>query len=114
VIENARNDCSGSGTKHDKLVVHADPDLMDIIPQYLENKRHNIGELLEALNQGDFEFIRATGHNLKGSGSGYGFEEITRLGAEIETKAKEKDTEAVRMHISGLSAYLDRIEIVYE
>jgi hypothetical protein len=52
------------------------------------------------------------GHQLKGTGQGYGFPEITRTGAAIESAAVAGDEETIRSQIRVLDAYLDRVEIV--
>jgi hypothetical protein len=52
------------------------------------------------------------GHQLKGTGQGYGFTEITRTGAAIESAAIAGDEDRIRSQILTLAAYLDRVEIV--
>jgi hypothetical protein len=49
---------------------------------------------------------------MKGTGQGYGFKEITRYGAAIESAAIAGDEEQIRRQILVLAAYLDRVEIV--
>ena len=47
-------------------------------------------------------------------GGGYGFDEISRLGAEIETKAKSGVLDGVDTLIDNMADYLERIDITYE
>lgn len=91
-----------------------DEDLAELIPGFLENRRTNITQMLTALANGDFDTIRAIGHDIKGSGGGYGFDAITEMGAALETAAKQQDGGAIRRHIDALRFYLDHIDIVYE
>ncbi|MFC1859205.1 Hpt domain-containing protein [Thermodesulfobacteriota bacterium] len=102
-----------SDFKGDKILVHVDPELRELVPGYLENRRKDVDFFREALEMADFESIRAKGHDLKGSGGGYGFNGVTEIGGWIEKAAKEKNSRAIREQINNLSAYLGKITIVY-
>ena len=97
-----------------RIVVRIDPDLADLIPGFLENRRKDITNILAALEKKDHETIRVLGHSMKGCGSGYGFDEITELGRALEQAAKNQDEEDIKGKTAELSAYLDSLEIVYE
>lgn len=92
--------------------IHVDPELASLIPGFLANRRADIGLILAAVNRGDFETARVLGHSMKGSGGGYGFEGITDIGGDIETAAKQGDSTVIRTHVTALSSYLARVEIV--
>ena len=98
----------------DKIVVHVDIDLEDLIPGFLENRQKDVQSLENALKENDFEKLRSVGHNLKGVGGGYGFPDMSKMGAEIEVGAKENNMEKVSENVQKLSHYLSNIEIVYE
>jgi CheY-like chemotaxis protein len=103
---------AGAGRGFTDVVV--DSSLEDIVPGYLENRRKDVGALREALERGDFARIRVLGHNMKGSGAGYGFAALTELGAALEKAALAADGDAVRGRIDELNAYLESIRIQYE
>ena len=94
--------------------VTVDEDLRDLIPEYLQSIAENVKVMRELLIEGNFEEIRKLGHNMKGTGSGYGFEPVTRLGHAIEMAALEKDTDALKGLVEELGNYLRRIELRYE
>jgi len=98
----------------ERIVVRIDPDLADLIPGFLENRRKDIANILTALEKGDHETIRILGHSMKGCGSGYGFDPITDLGRSLEEAAKNRDEEDIKRQTAKLSAYLDSLDIVYE
>lgn len=98
----------------EKIIVHVDPDLKDIVPRFLENRQKDIRFILAALERGDYETIRALGHTMKGDGGGYGFDAITDMGGGLEQAAKNKNTDEIRKLARQLAAYLDRVEVVYE
>ena len=99
---------------NDRITLRIDPDLADLIPGFLEGRRQDVAAIMKALEQNDDEAIRILGHNMKGFGSGYGFDEITDLGKSLEQAAKKGDTEEIKRKVSELSAYLDSLDIVYE
>ena len=98
----------------DKIVVNIDIDLEDLIPGFLENRQGDLKKLEQALGDEDFETLRSIGHNLKGVGGGYGFHDMTTIGAAIEEGAQENKLETVSENVTKLSDYLANIEIVYE
>jgi len=54
----------------EKIVVHVDADLDDLIPGYLQNRREDVKAVWQALENQDFETIRVLGHTMKGTGGG--------------------------------------------
>jgi HPt (histidine-containing phosphotransfer) domain-containing protein len=98
----------------EKIIVHVDPDLEELIPGYLSNRKKDIAAIRDALVNKDLDRIRIIGHSMKGSGRGYGFEAITEIGMLIEVAAKESRHEDIIPLITRLEDYLTRIEIVYE
>jgi|AntAceMinimDraft_14_1070370.scaffolds.fasta_scaffold106565_2 HPt (histidine-containing phosphotransfer) domain-containing protein len=100
--------------KHGKMVIHADIDLEDLIPGFLENRRKDIVEIENLLASDDYETIQRLGHSMKGAGGGYGFDEITNIGMHIEQASKEKNAGEIRIQMETLSRYLDCIEVVYD
>jgi HPt (histidine-containing phosphotransfer) domain-containing protein len=98
----------------EKIVVNIDIDLEDLIPGFLENRQKDILKLEQAIEEQDFETLRSVGHNLKGVGGGYGFHEMTTLGAAIEEGAKENNVEIINENVKKLSHYLANVEINYQ
>jgi HPt (histidine-containing phosphotransfer) domain-containing protein len=96
------------------ILVRIDPDLEELIPGYLQNREKDIQSMTEALGKNDCETIRILGHSMKGSGGGYGFDDITEIGRLLEGAAKEGNIERIRAIIEELAAYLKQIKIVYE
>ena len=97
-----------------KIIVKVDPELAELIPAFLKNRDEDIHLLMEGLKKNNYEIIERTGHGMKGSGSGFGFEAITEIGARIEQAAKHQDTDEVQKGIDELSDYVRRLEVIYE
>lgn len=97
-----------------RIIVHVDPDLADLIPGYLANRKMDIAAIREALDKHDLDRVRILGHSMKGSGGGYGFQTITDIGMVLEKNAKEGLDVGIRAQIERLEEYLRRIEVVYD
>lgn len=106
----SRSDDDGS----DRPVVHADPDIQDLIPGYLANRRQDLHTFRRALEHGDYDRIRGLAHTMKGSGGGYGFDDITAIAATMEQAAKSGDARAIAQCLEALSIYLDQVVVVYQ
>lgn len=90
----------------------ADPFARRLVGRYLENRQGDIGRLLDAVQTDDFETIRVTGHNLYGSGSAYGLDEVSRIGASLEKAAGRQDGIGISQLIDELADYLQHIEVL--
>ncbi|MDB5393173.1 MAG: multi-sensor hybrid histidine kinase [Rhodospirillales bacterium] len=64
----------------------------------------------EALDLADFEAVTILGHNLRGSGGGFGFQGITDIGAGLEDAAGGADIDVSRKWIGNLSRFLEPVE----
>jgi len=83
--------------------------LADFAPTYLNNCRLNVTAMIEALDRADFQAVIILGHNLRGSGGGFGFQSITDIGAGIEQAADAADLDVSRKWVGELSDYLDGV-----
>ena len=97
----------------DRVVVMVDADLRDLVPGYLAHRLQDIAKIEIALPRGDYEAIRSVGHGMKGSGGGYGFAEISEIGAALEDAARSNQQEDIRRQVEKLKAYLNRLEVIY-
>jgi PAS domain S-box-containing protein len=78
-------------------------------PAYLASCRDHVITLNAALDRSDFEPVSLIGHNLRGSGGGFGFPVITDIGAEIEQAADKADVAGARRWVGDLALELDAI-----
>lgn len=77
-----------------------------LVPQYLASKAKQIEEARASLAARDFGPIRRFGHNLKGTGKGYGFPVIEELGREIERAAVEADAGRIASQLDALHRFV--------
>ena len=74
----------------EKIIVQVDEDLEDLIPGFLENRKQDVENLRQELEQKNFVNVTSIGHSIKGVGGGYGFDLMSELGAKIEIAGKPK------------------------
>ncbi len=91
-------------------VVGIDPDIQDLVPRFVENQKENVSLILEQVASGDFESTRRIGHNMKGTGKGYGFDVISGLGYAIEQAAARASAAEVEKLARELSRYLASVQ----
>jgi len=96
----------------DKLIISVDPQIAALVPAFLANRAADVGKIRAALANADFDTVRITAHGMKGAGGGYGFPEITRLGAAMEEGAMRRDVDVIGVLVTSLEAYLTRIEFI--
>ncbi|MDY6856080.1 MAG: Hpt domain-containing protein [Thermodesulfobacteriota bacterium] len=101
-------------TECEDIIAYVDADLEDLVPGFLENRQEDIRTIREALKNNDYETIRILSHSMKGSGGGYGFDQVTNIGEALEQAAKDRNDEEIRKRVDELSNYLEHVQIVYE
>jgi HPt (histidine-containing phosphotransfer) domain-containing protein len=102
---------------HDSLqprVVWLEKDLEQLVTRFLRRKEDELSRLREALSGADFDTIRRLGHDLKGAGEGFGFPELSILGAKFELAAKAADAELTAVHIATMERYLKRLQVHFD
>ena len=103
---------AGPGTPPpDQIVVRVDSVIADLVPAYLASRRGELVQLREWIVQADFEQLELLGHRLKGSGAGYGFAEITRLGGALEEAAAANDLPRIQALAEEMAMYLQAVRI---
>jgi len=85
----------------------------DVVPGYLQKRRAEVPVYRQALQTADFDAISRLAHKMKGTGTGYGFERLTELGAALETSAGISDAPATARYLDELALYLESVELRY-
>ncbi len=94
-------------------VVLVDPDIEDLVPAYLSERREEIPILRGAVDDGDAERCRRIGHSLKGTGGAYGFQRLTDLGARLEEAGQREDMEDCAASVDAIEGYLATVRVRY-
>jgi HPt (histidine-containing phosphotransfer) domain-containing protein len=101
-----------NGPEIDRIRVEVDPDLEDLVPTFLENRRTDIRTIRHALERGDYRSIHRVGHNIRGDSGALGFAGLTEVGQRLERAALEQDEAGINAETDRLANYLERVDIV--
>jgi len=73
---------------------------------YIKHTSKELESIMDVLETKSFDSLRTFGHNIKGSGGMYGFDEVTEIGAVIETAAKDEDIVLIKSNLDSLDLFL--------
>ncbi|MBT3202319.1 MAG: hypothetical protein HN350_20660, partial [Phycisphaerales bacterium] len=79
-----------------------DPDLADIIDEFVAGLPDTFSRMREAMANNHYERLRRLAHQLKGSGGGYGYPQLTDGARIMEDAAEAKDVEAAILTMNQL------------
>lgn len=97
-----------------KTIVKVDQDLEDLIPQFIQNRKKDVEELVQAITAQNEHAVAQIGHKIKGSSASYGFEDLSQMAADCEIAAKNKNLVSVTHLIPKMKDYFDTIDIHFE
>jgi HPt (histidine-containing phosphotransfer) domain-containing protein len=98
---------------NEKIVVQVPRDLAELIPLFLETRQQDISGLFLGLASNDFESLRVIGHSMRGTGSSFGFDQISSMGAAIEDAALVRDAQTIKSQLVQFQTFLSCAEIKY-
>lgn len=93
--------------------IEIEADLRDLVPDFLEHKRSDVGVIRAAIDQKNYQAVSQIAHKMKGEGGSFGFEAVTVMGAALEQAALHKDVESLNRTLEELAVYLESIDVVY-
>ena len=92
-----------------------DPDMIDIVREFVSAFPDRMTALEESLAQGDLARVQSLAHQLKGAGGGYGFDAITEVAAALEQALKDgADAGVLEERASSLCETLRAVEVSKE
>ena len=95
----------------DKVIVHVDDFLFDLITRYVETKKKDIPLLEAALAANDAKTLHELAHKIKGVAGMYGFTDLTQIGQKIESAADAGYFNEIPALIKMMSDYLNTVEV---
>lgn len=104
---------TGNDNSPDEIIVHLDPLIQKIVPDFLRHRRENADSIWDALENSDFESVANIAHDIVGTAGAFGFSEMAQLGHLLQEAALESSHGKMRTLASELTDYLDRLRIVY-
>ena len=83
-----------------------DDEWAEMQEMYINHTFKELNTIKENMSPPSFDSLRTFGHNIKGSGGMYGFNEITNMGAEIESASKQENLEEIKSNLDKLEVFL--------
>ncbi|MBT3199294.1 MAG: hypothetical protein HN350_05210, partial [Phycisphaerales bacterium] len=87
-----------------------DPDLADIIDEFVASLPDAFSKMREAMANNHHEGLRRLAHQLKGAGGGYGYPQLTDAARVLEDAAKAEDIEAAILTMNQLETLYRAIQ----
>lgn len=79
----------------ENLKVLIDSELVDLIPNFIENRKIEIQEVFNSISDENFIRLKEIGHNMRGVSGAFGYDFIVEIGGKIEFAAINKDINAL-------------------
>lgn len=103
---------NGKGKSADEILVYVDEDIADLVPEFLDGRREDVSKIERMIQENNFSVLYTLGHDMKGCGQGYGFDEISIIGKHIESAAKEQNAPEVLIWNDRLKNYLEAVRVL--
>lgn len=97
----------------DLVVEYIDPGLEGLLDRFFELSRKDLDVIRAAVEQRDFTTLVRLGHTVKGTGYGYGFTGMGKLGGDIEQAALDEDLVALQDCMGRMDRYLSTVRIEF-
>jgi len=93
--------------------IEIEKELESIMPKFLTKRRNDILILSQAIETKDFKTIRDRAHIIAGSGGGYGLDQMSIIGAQMEEASTNENIDKIKKHFVEYSNYLKHLKITY-
>lgn len=90
--------------------VTIDPDIAELLPGYLANRKNDLQQIEKALARNDYETIGRIAHSIKGSGGSYGLNSLTTAARDLEKSASAQNLQSVQSAFNNLQQKIREIE----
>jgi len=92
------------------LPINIPAGLEEAAKHYIRSRKRELQQFGDLIEKADFGQIRRLAHNMKGTGTSYGFPDLTRIGKVMETSAKEENAADLSVALLELSRYVEDAE----
>ena len=92
-----------------RIHVRWNPGSNRLFRRILKSAAADVAAIRSALERRDYAAIRTLGHQMNGTGAGYGFAKITEIGSAIEESALTEDAARIEQEVVALDKYLSSV-----
>lgn len=95
-------------------LMQEDSSYEELVANFVVRLSERVTQLEGAIRTADFEAVRVTAHQLKGSGGGYGFPIVTEVAAKLEEQAMSQALDDCVKAITELRSIAGRVEAGFQ
>ncbi|MCC7292813.1 MAG: Hpt domain-containing protein [Phycisphaerales bacterium] len=102
---------SEAGNRIASELVKTDPDLTDIVEEYVAGLPQRLARMQQAVAQSNFDDLKIAAHQLKGSAGGYGYPTLTQAAGRLEQQAVQRTLEQCQASVTDLADMISRVVV---
>jgi len=95
-------------------IVFIDSDLKEIIPGFLENRKKDINQLDDLIQNEQWKQIESIAHKLAGNAGSYGFDELGEIGSQLESACQNRDVELIKQYCGAYNEFMNNLKVEYK
>ena len=88
-----------------------DPSFADIVIPFVQGLAERIRVMEDSIRAADFDALKVAAHQLKGSGGGYGYPQLTERAAQLEQSARQAAVDSCTKDLTELKDLIARIVV---
>jgi len=88
-----------------------DPSFADIVIPFVQGLTERVRTMEDSIQASDFDALTTAAHQLKGSGGGYGYPQLTERAAQLEQSARKAVLDTCTKDLSELKDLIARIVV---
>ena len=88
-----------------------DPSFADIVIPFVQGLTERVRIMEDSIQASNFDALKVAAHQLKGSGGGYGYPQLTERAAQLERSARQAALDACAKDLSELKDLIARIVV---
>jgi len=90
-----------------------DPEMAGILAEFVGQLPQRLAEMRQATGNNQWDVLGRLAHQVHGAGGSYGYACLTEAARELESHAKQQDTEAAMLAMNHLAHLCERIQAGY-
>ena len=98
----------------ERRIVFIDKDLKEIVPSFLDNRRKDLDLIATHLSNQEWTHIESIAHKLAGNAGSYGFNDLGKIGAQLEEACQEGNHEDATKLCAQYKDYMDNLKVEFK
>lgn len=96
------------------IIVTIDADLEEIVPTFLENRKKDLIKIQQFISSSSWDSIESIAHKLAGNAGSYGFNDLGKIGADLEDACQAKDVDTIINYCDKYKIYMSNLQVEFK